>query len=223
MKILVYNPSTNKMEVYYKTDNQSMPYAPNLSVKEFKGSTKRNVIWTDKRLLDNFQTLRRAYGFPIKVGYGFKSIREGGHTGQSQHYAGTALDIGQGYTNAERKKIRDLAKRLGIFGYIEPEILTPSWIHIDSRSGKPACSTGGYPLIKQGSVGVYVATLQDALDALGYDLGNIDGYFGNATKNAVMRFQRVNGLSVDGIVGCNTWKKIVEKIKPLQTSKSIEI
>lgn len=130
MKILVYNPSTNKMETYYRTLSQPMPYAPNLSVNEFKGSTKRDVIWTDKRLLDAFQKLRNAYGAPIKVGYGFKSIREGGHSGQSQHYAGTALDMGQGYTNAKRAEIRNLASRLGIFGYVEPAYLTPTWVII---------------------------------------------------------------------------------------------
>lgn len=69
---------------------------------------------------------------------------------------------------------------------------------------------------------MYVATLQDALSALGYSPGAIDGIFGSGTKNAVVRFQRANNLSADGIVGCNTWKKIVEKIRPLQTSKMIE-
>lgn len=216
MKILVYNPSTNKMETYYRNLNQSMPYAPNLSVREFRGSSKQNVIWADKRLLDAFQKLRREYGSPIKVGYGFKSIREGGHTGQSQHYAGTALDMGQGYTNTKRREIRNLARRLGIFGYVEPEVLTPTWVHVDRRFGTPACRTGGYPLLRQGAVGVYVATLQDALDALGHNPGTIDGIFGTGTRNAVIRFQRANGLTPDGIVGCNTWKKIIEKMRPIQ-------
>lgn len=130
MKILVYNPSTNKMETYYRNLDQSMPYAPNMSVREFRGSSRRDVIWADKRLLDAFQSLRRAYGKPINVGYGFKSIREGGHSGQSQHYAGTALDMGQRTTSAERTIIRNIANRLGIFGYVEPAHLTPTWVEV---------------------------------------------------------------------------------------------
>ncbi|MEG0073511.1 MAG: peptidoglycan-binding protein [Clostridia bacterium] len=222
MKILIYNPATNKMETWYRSLNQSMPYAPNLSVKEFRGSSKATTLFADKRILTGFQKLRKAYGKKIKVGYGFKSIREGGHSGQSQHYAGTALDMAQGTTNAERIKIRNTAKKLGIFKYIEPAYLTPTWVHLDIRTGKPACNTGGYPLVKQGSKGVYVAVLQDALDALGHGVGKIDGIFGIGTKNAVKRFQKANLIAADGIVGCETWRKIVEKIIPHQLSKNIE-
>lgn len=64
--------------------------------------------------------------------------------------------------------------------------------------------------------------MQDALDALGNNPGAIDGIFGINTKNAVIRFQRANGLSQDGIVGCNTWRKIVEKIKPMQSKTIIQ-
>ena len=31
-------------------------------------------------------------------------------------------------------------------------------------------------------------------------------------KNAVIRFQRANNLTADGIVGCNTWRAIVKKL-----------
>ena len=57
MKILVFNPSTNKMEKYYRSLSQNMPYANNLTVKEFRGSSKSDVIWTDKRLMQaiNFE------------------------------------------------------------------------------------------------------------------------------------------------------------------------
>ena len=53
--------------------------------------------------------------------------------------------------------------------------------------------------------------LQDALNYLGYNTGNIDGIFGNKTRSAVVRFQRANGLSQDGIVGCKTWRSITGK------------
>ena len=84
-------------------------------------------------------------------------------------------------------------------------------MHFDKRYGIPACSTGGYPIIRQGTRGVYVMVLQDALNYLGYSTGNIDGIFGSKTRNAVVSFQRANNLSTDGIVGCNTWRKITNK------------
>ena len=213
MKILVFNPATNRMEVYYRSLSQNMPYAKNLTVKEFRGSSKSNVIWTDKRLMEAWNKLRSSYGKPINVGYAFKRIGEGGHSSQSQHYAGTAMDMGQRLTSAERDNVRNLASRLGIFGYVEPKALTPTWVNVDRRTGTAACPTGGYPVLSRGARGVYVAVLQDALNTIGYSAGTIDGIFGSKTYSAVLKFQKNNGLSQDGIVGCNTWKKLTSIAK----------
>lgn len=38
-----------------------------------------------------------------------------------------------------------------------------------------------------------------------------DGIWGNNTEQAIRRFQKNNGLVVDGIVGVNTWKKLLNK------------
>lgn len=45
--------------------------------------------------------------------------------------------------------------------------------------------------------------------AVGLKGNDIDGKFGNDTKNAVVAYQKKNGLTADGIVGLNTWKKIL--------------
>lgn len=214
MKILVYNNDTNRMETYNRELSDPMPYSKDkyLSVREFRGSSKSDTLWTDKRTMEAFNKLREKYASPIKVGYAFKRIGEGGHSNMSQHYAGTALDIGQGMTNASRDRIRSVAINNKLFTYVEPKYLTPTWVHVDKRNPKPACSTGGYPLIKQGSRGVYVAVLQDALNTLGYSAGAIDGVFGKNTRNAVIRYQRARGLTQDGIVGCNTWRALTNQV-----------
>jgi len=212
-KILVYNPSTNRMEVYYRGLSERMPYANNMTVREFRGSSKSDILWTDKRLMNSWNILRREYGKPIKVGFAFKRIGEGGHSGMSQHYAGLALDMGQNLSAFERDKLRNLASSLGVFTYIEPKVLTPTWVHVDKRYGIPACARGGYPLVKKGDRGVYVAVLQDALNTLGHNAGTVDGIFGAGTMSAVIRFQRANFLPADGIVGCSTWEKLTTKAK----------
>ena len=79
-------------------------------------------------------------------------------------------------------------------------------------SGTPACSTGGYPQIKRGSISNYVLIAQDDLNTLGYRTGGLDGIFGSATQNAVRRYQSSAGLSADGIVGCNTWRSLQEAV-----------
>ena len=78
--------------------------------------------------------------------------------------------------------------------------------------GKPACSTGGYPTIKRGSLSNYVLIAQDDLNTLGYRTKGLDGIFGAATQNAVINYQRSRGLSADGIVGCNTWRSLQEDV-----------
>ena len=47
---------------------------------------------------------------------------------------------------------------------------------------------------------------------MGFYYGNIDGIFGNNTRNAVISFQRAFGLSSDGIVGKNTWNALMPYI-----------
>ena len=72
----------------------------------------------------------------------------------------------------------------------------------------PSACSSGYPTVKPGSKNTYVMILQDALNNMGRSL-SIDGIFGNATKNAVINFQKYYGLTADGIVGCKTWTRIV--------------
>ena len=64
------------------------------------------------------------------------------------------------------------------------------------------------PTIRQGNRGTYVRYMQEKLTSKLYPLGEIDGIFGNATRNAVIAFQTENALSADGIVGPITWQAI---------------
>lgn len=59
-------------------------------------------------------------------------------------------------------------------------------------------------VLKQGSTGATVKTMQTKLINWGYLTGKADGIFGAKTKAAVVKFQRNNGLTADGIVGTKT-------------------
>ena len=67
----------------------------------------------------------------------------------------------------------------------------------------------GCPIMKKGARGNITKLLQEKLVSLGYNTNGVDGIFGSATDNAVRLYQRANNLVVDGIVGKNTWKKIL--------------
>ena len=58
--------------------------------------------------------------------------------------------------------------------------------------------------LTMGSRGERVAIIQQRLKEWGYYTGQVDGVFGRGTYNAVVRFQRQNGLAVDGQVGKKT-------------------
>ena len=62
--------------------------------------------------------------------------------------------------------------------------------------------------LRYGDSGVFVTYLQLALRRAGYAAGGIDGVFGTRTLNAVNAFQKSNGLTVDGIVGMETWSRL---------------
>lgn len=86
-KILIYNQNTNRMETFFRDENEAMPYNTygTLKVKEFRGSSKSNILWTDLRTMQAWNSQRYLYGGPIPVGFAFKRSYEGGHGSQSQH------------------------------------------------------------------------------------------------------------------------------------------
>lgn len=66
--------------------------------------------------------------------------------------------------------------------------------------------------VRKGARGNLTRIIQRRLIAKGYKLRHgPDGIFGNGTYNAVVKFQRANKLSADGIVGKNTWKALFRK------------
>lgn len=67
------------------------------------------------------------------------------------------------------------------------------------------------PVLRLGSTGKQVKTLQLLLEDSGYPCGSwgADGEFGAATDTALKQYQRDQGLTVDGIAGQQTWKSLL--------------
>ncbi len=77
--------------------------------------------------------------------------------------------------------------------------------------GTPPPPGRTWPTLQQGSSGFRVTTLQYLLRYRGQSV-TVDGAFGSATKSAVVAFQSANGLSADGIVGAQTWERLVATV-----------
>lgn len=209
MKILVYNNDTNRMETYNRELSQRMPYNTNstLTVREFRGVSESNILWTDRRCMQAWNSFRYLYGRGIFVGYGFRRSWEGGHGILSQHYAGVAFDVAQNLSTVQRNYMRNLAINSNIWNYVEPAEDTPRWVHFDER-----WTISGYPLSRKGSRGIYVCILQDGLTTLGYNTGGLDGVFGVKTETAVREYQARKNLGIDGIVGNITWRNLMTDV-----------
>jgi peptidoglycan hydrolase-like protein with peptidoglycan-binding domain len=69
-----------------------------------------------------------------------------------------------------------------------------------------------WPLVRQGDSGARVEILQGLLRERGQDIV-VDGDFGAQTDAAVRVFQGSRGLTVDGIVGPNTWQALIVTVR----------
>lgn len=84
---------------------------------------------------------------------------------------------------------------------------------MSTMSVSPAdAGLGTWPLLKKGTRGEDVYALQYLLRARGYSI-TIDGIFGSGTESIVKAFQSSKGLVADGIVGSNTWSKLIITVK----------
>ena len=72
-----------------------------------------------------------------------------------------------------------------------------------------------------GARGDEVKKLQQVLSEKGYDVGAIDGVYGAKTKEAVMQFQKENGLKTDGIAGPETLSKL--EVNSQSTNNSSDV
>lgn len=70
------------------------------------------------------------------------------------------------------------------------------------QNNSPGNSTT--PILRRESRGAAVSQLQNRLKALGFFQANVTGYYGPLTEEAVRKFQRSRGLSVNGIAGPTT-------------------
>lgn len=99
----------------------------------------------------------------------------------------------------------------------------PRWISYEATatSAQPAqtatqatasaLTVTGLPLLRYGDKGEFVRSAQMLLIGRGYSCGRYgaDGEIGQDTFNAVIAYQRACGLQQDGIIGAQTWARLI--------------
>lgn len=128
-------------------------------------------------------------------------------TGNENTHNHVGLYIGDGWV-IEAANARD--------GVIKSKVSAKKWTYwgalkgVDYSDSSESHAPAGSPTLRKGDKGEAVAEMQGLLAGLGYDLGKygIDGDFGSATEKAVRAFQKASGLTVDGVVGKDTWNAL---------------
>lgn len=110
------------------------------------------------------------------------------------------------YTDAALKTFQK-AQGLAATGVVDDQVVAKLGLGGGSSSATPPAAnnnggaTSAYVGLKIGATGTLVKDLQRALMNTGLALlGGADGSFGNATRSALMAFQKVNGFEQTGVV-----------------------
>ena len=120
---------------------------------------------------------------------------------------GYLMGVPNGYFDPDTKKaIEDLQRdyNLPITGNIDPQ----TQLILQSLQEPPQVDAN--PPLRKKDKNKFVQELQLILDMFGYYTGQIDSYFGNGTKQAVLELQADHQITQDGQVGAQTWGVINE-------------
>ena len=82
----------------------------------------------------------------------------------------------------------------------------------------PAPSARGPRVLAREARGAAVRSVQTRLRELGYWLGPVDGVYGELTRQAVVEFQKVQGLPADGVAGPATQAALASAGRPAARS-----
>jgi peptidoglycan hydrolase-like protein with peptidoglycan-binding domain len=73
-----------------------------------------------------------------------------------------------------------------------------TWINVDEADQSE-------PVLRIGSTGLPVRRAQKRMSLVGFDVGGVDGRYGAKTESAVKDLQQRSQVTIDGVVGPQTW------------------
>ena len=110
------------------------------------------------------------------------------------------------YGNATKSAVISFQSAKGLTADGEVGLATWNALFSSSSNSTGSSYTRLLKLTSPLMYGEDIKAVQNKLNSLGYNCGTADGYYGNATKNAVISFQSAKGIDTDGVVGPTTWK-----------------
>ena len=211
-----YGVESNGDGVYLKKYNISTQYIPGF------GRPNWGVVSSDDGNEEGSVTV----SYPtIKLGSKGADVKKAQQLliakGYSCGSAGADGDFGAATYNAVKKFQADNGLEAdGIVGaktwaaLLKTEQPKPEQTEPEKKPEKPVEPTGStctveLPIIKQGDKGFTVVAVQTLLSKHNFSVNYIDGDFGPDTLAKVKALQKAKGLTADGIVGRDTWVKLL--------------
>ena len=149
--------------------------------------------------------------------YNFDSRPDADHCGICESAGGGKVTCIEGNTSVTSddnggKVMRRTRSQSLVLGAYRPDYAAAPVPAAKESTGRGGVCQVNLNMLAKGSRGNSVKALQLVLIGNGYSCGSYgaDGDFGSATDSAVRRFQRDKGIGVDGIVGANTWTKLLK-------------
>ncbi|SDO07195.1 peptidoglycan-binding protein [Alkalicoccus daliensis] len=196
--------------------SSSTPSSSNASSSS--GSSGKSISGSSASALNTQQILRQgSTGSEVEklqIALGKSGFYKPGHTTGS-------------YGDSTRSAVRDFqrARSLQVDGIAGPQTLTQLNKEINASSNtntseySSASLAGSTSILRSGSQGGEVRSLQTKLKELNYFSGSVSGTYNTATQSAVRDFQRAAGIGVDGIAGPQTFRAL-ENAAPAKTSSN---
>ena len=105
------------------------------------------------------------------------------------------------------ERVSQLERSAGL-GLSAAPIAEPMFDGGTSSGGGSARKSHSTPTPSASYVKPSTREIQKALKNAGFYQGSVDGKMGPVTRDAVKEFQRVHGLTDDGVIGRKTWAKL---------------
>lgn len=106
-------------------------------------------------------------------------------------------------------------------GQVPASSQSPDTSEPSTESSEGISTANPRPVLSLGSEGERVSELQAMLKLLGYYSGAVDGVYRASTAAAVSAFQQVVGLQADGVVGPDTWSRLLPPSPSANTETAV--
>lgn len=166
-----------------------MPFCTHLhfTVADYCAYCQSDLIFADRRSLEILDAFAYTCPFSFCVDYAFRRVEEGVHPLWSAHHLGFGFDLGKYLPVSKRRILYRKALEFPHFTRVAPAYAANRCVHVETAAAQF--------VLRPDMLGTEVLVLQDALCRIDGVGCLVSGCFDRQTRDAVRRFQVMQGLA----------------------------